>query len=158
MNQVYRRGLEFLKTDHGNKVTEDDYVIAIIKQMEIQRGRRNWEALATQLQAARQGGRTFADMMEHLCAFMRIQDSAEKIFEMLITTAMQPGSSAEQHLAESEANFLTLGMSHKEKEALNAAIQAMEAQALPYMLKLQDKVRKGKVNNFVEAIWKHEEW
>ena len=84
--QVYFRGLALMKVDHGNKVTEEDYMRAVIKQMGTQVSHHDWGMLASQLRRGMDRGLTFAEMMEAICVYMRIEKDADAIFAMLATT------------------------------------------------------------------------
>ena len=77
--------MHFMQKDQGNKVTEDDYMTAIISTMKDRPHDPDWTLLGDQLDADRMEGSTFADMMEHICLFMRIDKSKEMVLASLAT-------------------------------------------------------------------------
>ena len=74
---VLKYAMHFMQKDQGNKVTEDDYMSAIIATMRERYQDPKWTLLGDQLHADRMEGRTFADMIEQICLFMRIDKSRE---------------------------------------------------------------------------------
>ena len=120
--------------DQGNKVTEDDYMSAIIATMKERYQDPEWTLLGDQLHADRMEGRTFADMVEQICQFMRIDKSREMVLASLATQGMAQGLSPQQHLTNVSADFHAMNMPDKELEALRATIHSMEKQAPAYRL------------------------
>ena len=104
-----------------------------------------------QLHAERMEGRTFADMMEQICLFMRIDKSREMVLASLATQGMAQGQSPQQHLTNISADFHSMNMPDKELEALRATILSMERHAPAYRLQLLAMLDSGKISMFREA-------
>ena len=115
---VLKYAMHFMQKDQGNKVTEDDYMSAIIATMKERYQDPEWTLLGDQLHADRMEGRTFADMIEQICLFMRIDKSREMVLASLATQGMPQGLSPQQHLTNVSADFHAMNMPDKELEAL----------------------------------------
>ena len=84
--------IRFMQQDQENKVTEDDYMSEIIATMKDRHQDPEWTFLGDQLHADRMEGRTFADMMEQICLFKRIDTSRDMVLASLATQGMAQGS------------------------------------------------------------------
>ena len=92
---VLKYAMHFMQKDQGNKVTEDDYMSALIATMRERYQDPEWILLGAKLHADRMEGRTFADMMEQICVFMRIDKSREMVLASLATQGMAQGLSSQ---------------------------------------------------------------
>ena len=71
-------------------------------------------------------GRTFNDMIEEICLFMRINKSRETVLASLAMQGMPQGQSPQQNLTNIGMDFHAINMPDKAAKAFQATIHSME--------------------------------
>ena len=144
---VLNFAMHFMQKDQGNKVTEDNDMMAIITTMRDKPQDPEWTLLGHQMHVERMEGRTSVDMIEQICLFMRIDKSKEMVLASLATQGMPQGQSPQQHLTNVGAGFHVMSMPEKVIEALCATIHSVEK----HRLQLLGMLDSGKISTFREA-------